>query len=263
MVPLKRAPVNAAGHARARRRHYAVAFVLIAAAVAGCGKVKNVYFPLHEGLTWIYRQTVVTRNTGNSGAFEKSSLVAVATNLPARKIGEVKAAPRLFADGRALYYERMDDGVALIAKRAAGDETATAIAPRYVVKFPLAVGASWTSGGETEVIRRTFLGGYGAISKSVIADSPLVFTVESLNDTVHVPAGTFHHCLRLHGIGSARLAWGEPYGVLTINLDTIQWYAPKVGLVKRVRKEGTGPDGPLGGELTEELEAVKRPGWFQ
>lgn len=248
------------------RRFRALFRIFIGCALAfgltGCNDGAIGYFPLEKGVTWVYRQTVITRNKGNAGGLEKSRFAAAATNLAPRMVGDRKAVPQLYADGRALYFARVDDGIVLIGTTATDEDTADRIAPRYVLKLPLAVGATWTSDGETEVMRRTFLSGYGAVSKPVDANGSLVFTVESLDDTVRVPAGTFRHCLRVHGIGSAKLAWGEPFGVLTINLEVTRWYASGIGLVKRVRKEDTGADGPLGAELDEELKAVSKHGWL-
>lgn len=239
-----------------------VAAAFFALGLSACGDRTVNYFPLEKGMTRVYRQTVITRNKGNAGGFEKSELAAAATDLAPRTVGGKSVVPRLYSDGRVLYFTRSGDGVALIGKSEPGEETPEQITPRQVLKLPLAVGATWTSNGETEGLHRTFLGGYGAINKPVAADGPIVYTVESVEDTVRVPAGTFHHCLRVHGVGSGKFDWGQPFGMLTVTMDVMQWYAPGVGLVKRVRKEGTGPDGPLGAELDEELDGVIEPGWL-
>lgn len=239
-----------------------VAAGLFALGLSGCDDRSADYFPLEKGTTWVYRQTVITRNRGNAGGFEKSQIAAAATDLAPRVIGGKRSVPRLFADGSILYFARVNDGITIIGKSGPGEDAPEEITPRYVLKLPLAVGATWTSNGETENLHRTFLGGYGAINKPVAADGPIVFTIESLDDTVRVPAGTFHHCLRIHGVGSGKLDWGQPFGMLTVTMDVTQWYAPGIGLVRRERKEGTGPDGPLGADLNEELDGVIESDWL-
>lgn len=260
MVQLK--PPVAPGPVDVSIIYQIVAAAFLAFVLSACGDRAANYFPLEQGMTRVYRQTVITRNKGNAGGFEKSELASAATDLAPRTVGGKSAVPRLYADGRVLYFARSGDGIVLIGKSEPGEDAPQDIAPRYVLKLPLAVGATWTSSGETESLHRTFLGGYGAINKPVAADGPIVFTVESVEDTVRVPAGTFHHCLRVHGVGSGKLDWGQPFGMLTVTMDVTQWYAPGIGLVKRVRKEGTGSDGPLGAELDEELDGVIEPGWL-
>jgi len=252
-----------AGPVKAFRLRFAGILLLLAFSVGACGQDPGDYFPLDKGFTWVYRESLVTRNKGNAGGLQKNAFVAVATNLAPQATGKAKAVPRLYADGRTLYFERTDAGVSLVATRAANDGTPAEIQARRLIKFPLKVGASWTDEAETQILKRTYLSGYGAVSKPIAAAGPMVFTIESLDDTVRVPAGRFRHCLRIHGVGSAKLVWGEPYGMIDVTLETTRWYAPGIGLVKRVRKEGTGPDGPLGAELNEELEAAKQPGWFR
>lgn len=238
----------------------AVASILFS--LSACGDETSDYFPLKTDVTWVYRDTITIRNKGNAGGLERSRLATAATNMPPRSLGDRKTVPLLYADGRALYMARMGDGIALVGRSRPGDDAAQEIAPRYLMKLPLAVGVSWSSDGETELLRRTYLSGAGAVDKPIAADGPIVYTIESLGDTVHVRAGTFRHCLRIHGIGSAKLDWGEPFGMLTVSFDVVRWYAPGVGLVKRTRKEDTGIDGPLGADLDEELDAVIKPGWF-
>ncbi len=237
------------------------AALLLAAGVSGCGKDGSDYFPLDPGYSWTYRQVLQTRNKGNAGAFEKNIYAVAETNLPSEPLGDGRAVPRLYNDGGTLYFAKPADGIALVARRAEDQDQPMPIAPRYILKHPLAVGDSWTEPGETQILRRTILGSFGQFTKSISADGPLTYKVESLDDSVRVKAGTFHHCIRLHGTGNAKLDWADS-GVLPIAIDTVEWYAPGVGLVKRIRKEDSGADGPLGADLDEELESLTRPGWF-
>lgn len=251
---------------RRRRNGWSVSRVILIGALAAlpaCDRHAGRYFPLGEGVTRIYRQTVIIRNKGNAGAYSKNAYVTTSTTLPEQKIGDTEVAPQLYADGTILYYRRTAEGVALVASRRRGEPAPAPLAPRFVIKYPVELGATWHTDGRTEVLMRTFLSGIGAVTKPVYVEMPLVFKVEGTDDTVRVDAGTFRHCLRLHGSGKGSMLWGGENGTIGVSVDTVQWYAPKVGLVKEVRTESTGVDGPLGGELTEELAMVKRPGWFQ
>lgn len=220
------------------------------------------YFPLGSGSVWVYRQTIFINNHGNSGGRETHRFVTAVTNLAPRTTEQARLFPRIYADGRMLYYEEADDGIALAAASDAYDEHFDPIAPRYVIKYPIAKGTAWEMPGETQILRRSFLGTFGTISKPVQVEGNMEFEIQSLNDMVRVAAGTFHHCLRVQGVGKANLQWGAPYGIVVITVKTTEWYAPSVGLVKRIREESTGPGGPLGARLEEELEAKPALGWF-
>lgn len=262
MVQLKAFPrLGTLFQGTGRTRLSCLAAALLLAGVSGCGKNEGDYFPLDPGYSWTYRQVLQTRNKGNAGAFEKNTFVVVETNLRSEALGNELAVPRLFNDGGTLYFAKATDGVAMVARRAEDQDQPVPIAPRTILKHPLAAGDSWTEPGETQILRRTILGSFGQFTKSISADGPLAYKVESLDDSVRVKAGTFHHCLRLHGTGNAKLDWADS-GVLAIAIDTVEWYAPGVGLVKRIRKEDTGADGPLGADMTEELESITRPGWL-
>lgn len=238
----------------------AVAAVL---ALAACGDGTPDYFPLESGAGWVYRQTVVIENHGNSGGRKTLNLVAAATDLPQRRDGDANVVPRIFADGRTLYFEKAADGVVLVGARGAFDNAIEAISPRYVIKKPISEGTSWQESLESQILQRSYLGIFGTISKPIRVQGEMEFKIESLDDTVHVPAGTFHHCIRVHGAGQAPLEWGQPFGTLQVAVTTTEWFAPSVGLVKRVREESTGHNGPLGAKLNEELAAKRGGGWFR
>jgi len=72
---------------------------------------------------------------------------------------------------------------------------------------------------------------------------PLEFTVEAEDDTVTVGAGTFEHCLRVKATGSlfAGSTLQDFMGIRFIQVEQTDWYAPGVGLIRRVRNESTTP----------------------
>lgn len=230
--------------------------------LGSCGDSSPDYFPLEPGSLWIYEQTVLIDNHGNSGGRETRQYVSAATNLPARNEGETRLIPRVYSDGGTLYYEEAEDGIALAGWRGPYEAEIRAIEPRYVIKYPLETGTTWEKEGDTEILRRSFLGTFGTISKALRVEGSMRYEIRSVDDTVRVPAGVFRHCLRIEGEGVGHLAWGEPFGVLDVTVKTTEWYAPSVGLVKRVREETTGQGGPLGAHLEEQLAAAPESGWF-
>lgn len=58
-------------------------------------------------------------------------------------------------------------------------------------------------------------------------------------ETVQVPAGTFHNCLRVETLTLSKVL-GPQNKIADFRLQFIEWYAPGVGLVKAVSSEGEG-----------------------
>jgi len=84
------------------------------------------------------------------------------------------------------------------------------------------------------------------------------YTVEDLDDEVAVPAGRFSRCLRIRGTGFTSQNVGFYVGHTDIRVETTEWYAPNVGLVKAVRKETTTSSVLPGGHYQMELESLSR-----
>ena len=97
--------------------------------------------------------------------------------------------------------------------------------------------------------------GFGVIVRPVT----VTYKIEDTDDTVTVTAGTFGHCLRVHGKGYlfAGRTLQEFMGIDTINIDQTEWYAPGVGLVKSVREEYTQPN-EFRNTYTRELQSYTR-----
>ncbi|MDX1519073.1 MAG: hypothetical protein R3318_03045, partial [Gammaproteobacteria bacterium] len=87
---------------------------------------------------------------------------------------------------------------------------------------------------------------------------PVVATIESMRDTVKVPAGTFRNCMRIRTEGKAFVDAGNYVGNTVVGVDETSWYAPGVGLVKTVRKETTTKKALDYGEIILELEAFRK-----
>jgi hypothetical protein len=67
----------------------------------------------------------------------------------------------------------------------------------------------------------------------------LQYRIESTDEEITVPAGTFKNCLRIKGVGTTSKNVGFYVGQTDIRVENIEWYAPGAGLVKAVRLETT------------------------
>ena len=82
---------------------------------------------------------------------------------------------------------------------------------------------------------------------------PLDLSIESLDDTITVPAGQFSKCMRIKMTGSAYKNAGNYVGLTLVNVEQTNWYSPGVGLVKLERLETTQSAALDKGTLSIEL----------
>lgn len=157
------------------------------------------YFPLEEGLVWKYQK-------GYHNDTEPEHFTV--RNLHPKDILDKKVTPRLQED-YSLFTGVDENGIYEIARQDAVDTHPIVYStPYYILKEPIQQGTSWKN-----VL--TFL-----------SPPPIqVLTIESTDETVTVPAGTFNHCLRIQCVLTSPDQNSEGYS----------WYAPKVGFIKSLR----------------------------
>jgi hypothetical protein len=194
------------------------------------------YFPLAPGLTWEYEVT----DARGGGALMR------VVNEGERVIGGYRATVQRMEAGPSVGYrfavaER--DRVALVGEQGPGEaEPRTLDPPGILLRLPPVKGATWESEVMTTAIAP------GTVVKTATA-------VESVDDKVIVPAGTFESCVRLvsNGRAEARLP-GQDEAVEVI-VGTRLWYAPGVGLVKIFRRETSNRPGVGSAQFTFQLMA--------
>ncbi len=96
--------------------------------------------------------------------------------------------------------------------------------PKYILRFPIEVGRSWEINSEIQRLMYR-------------VPITLKATIQSINDTVTVPAGTFKKCVKVVTTGSTKKNLGMFMGTAKIEVKEFSWYAPNVGLVKMIREE--------------------------
>jgi hypothetical protein len=203
-------------------------------------------FPLEPGRRWAYE----LRTEREDGSAERETRVL--ETLPAEDL-----------DGRPAFRRRSDSGVDYWLRRDAGgtyrvasksDVDAAPKAdpqPRYVLKAPVAVGTSWRAGTTAYLLMRRE--SFPREIRHSHPDVPMLYTIESLTDTVSVPAGRWQGCVRVRGVATLRLFADPVAGWRDLTLTTTEWYCPGVGLVKLERGEPAGSAFLTGGTLTMEL----------
>lgn len=172
------------------------------------GEPAENYYPLKEGLTWVYSVS------SNKPGAEKITV----TSLPPRQVQGKTASPRKWElPGGVKYYFIAKDaaGVYRYAEQKGDSGAPQIITPKvYYLKNPVARGTTWNTS-----------------TKLPEGDLKVNITVESVDETVQVPAGTFKNCVKLKHQGQMQPSGG---GAAPLSLTAHEWYAPGVGLVKSI-----------------------------
>jgi hypothetical protein len=169
-------------------------------AKARCDELGESYYPLKQGLQWNY--TVLS----DKSATQKLTI----TNLAPRDVAGKKVTPRKWDLGGHVFIEFMerdDAGIYRYAEQVGETGSPSLVTPKEChLKFPIAEGNNWTM-------------------TTKLGNSPVnvTLTIESVSESVKVPAGTYRDCLKIKQVGS------NDAGTSVIGYE---WYAPKVGIVK-------------------------------
>ncbi|MGQ0658730.1 MAG: hypothetical protein ACT4NU_11675 [Chromatiales bacterium] len=233
-----------------QRAPAAVAVIIASLMVGSCGREDISYFPVGRGTHWQYAITVKTTERVKQGRL----LIA---GMPASTWQGQRVYASHLNDGTTYLYSLGTDGIRRVGVRKAGKAEVIADPPgNYVLPFPLITGASWEQKTTTGVLEATVLASGHALSLKVPVE--LTYRIESVDDEVRVPAGTFRGCLRVRGAG--RTVYQGDNWVLTsdVAVDHVDWYAPGVGLVRSQRVETTSSNVVPRGDYLLELLSFER-----
>jgi hypothetical protein len=193
----------------------------------GCSKEPESYYPLKEGSSWTYQKTVITPKTKKTTKY--SCTVNAPRELEGRSVIPIQTT---FEDGKKSFTFAVEekDGIYYYGHQPIGaKEPKIFPAPRYIIKTPLNVGKQWELDSNI----------YSVAEKYPIS---LKASIESIEETVVVPAGTFKKCLNIRLEGSKEISY--PFvGLIKFTKKANDWFAPGVGWIKGVYvEECTIPD---------------------
>ena len=211
--------------------------------LCACSKADTSWFPVSEGYWWQYTAARKIR-----GEIHTQKLIQA--NLPSIKIEGSVLFPRKRADGHIDYFEKSANGVFHVnLENGVKDQFLPA---------SIQVGSKWQR--KSRILFLKVTGAFESTYNARIKEEIIInYQVESLDDVVDVAAGHFENCLRIVGKGSLYGGGGtleEFMDIDDINIETVDWYAPGVGLIKRTRKEYTHPL-EFENLYAEELESIK------
>lgn len=189
------------------------------------------HFPLQKGLSWTY---IVSTTYPDS--IDQSRLTI--ENLGKQKFDDKSYFVRRTSSGID-YYLNFDE----LGVYREGLRTLVELKPRldrdrrYVIKYPLVLGTNWSEITRPLILMRVFPYKKRAGDGTQL---PLSYQIESLSETVEVPAGVFENCIKVVGTGIFEVYTDGVNGYSEIPISVEEWYAPGVGLVKQIRHEMDG-----------------------
>jgi hypothetical protein len=208
-----------------KRQFESVALLTLSLAVAcGASCTKTVqYCPLEEGRTWVYQFSGTTKDPGKLEPMGRGTM----TNLAPRELRgksmtvqkwELALRSPSMSTFETIFTFMGDDGKCtyLFGNQELADrEPQIFKSPLCLIKYPVQVGRAWEQKGHGSSV------------------------IESIDDVVTVPAGTFRGCIRIKT--TSVTTDGTPY----ITKQDCTWYAPGVGWIKSVMKEWHEEEGSV------------------
>ncbi len=212
--------------------------------LTGCEEDSD-FFPLESDLSWNYRVTILPEvEPKELKKIVVSNLHPVTLTQSSDLGGEAtetfQLTPRLREDNSLYYYFDDQEGMRRVAYQARPTlpvhfETQS----RYVFKYPIQEGTSWETPSKTYLLVRRYPLDH---DYRVTVDFNMEYQIESVNDTVRVPAGVFENCLRTRGVGETVFIGDRGLGRVRVTVENTDWFAPGIGLIKTERRESTTTD---------------------
>ena len=222
-------------------KKFTVLFILLVSLI-GCSKKGNSYCPLDEGKTWTYQVSISGFLIGNK------TINATITNLSNREINGKETVPQKLDINNQTYFTFISEdskGSYELGSQGPGMvEPEVRSKPNYFIKYPFKVGTEWEYETNTSLLNEKI-------------NVNLKSRLESTNETVTVPAGTFNDCLKIKSTGVAKKKIGWNKRESKADIVHYYWYAPGIGNIKTVIEE-KGDFYLAGGSMVIQLESFKQ-----
>ena len=214
----------------------------------GCTKPQPngaLYFPLDEDRSWLYRIKRITLD-GESEIRQHLRIVDV------NKSAEATEATKQSAGGKKHQYEIRDGAASRILPTEHGSLGSTSsTTTQLILPQNTEKGSQWESILTTTVLESS----QPPWEKKfrITVPVPISYEILSTQSKITTPAGLFENCLYIKGRGSIVLHAGNYIGQTTVEVETEEWFAPNVGVVKIRREERTSSETLPSGTLFLEL----------
>jgi len=195
--------------------------VFLILSFAGCSSEDPNYFPLEEGHWREYRETLVIRD-------EILTRRRVVRNMPPITFDDQKLFVQEIQGEERQYFSIREEG---IFREDPEENKSELILPLSSDKDD-----HWSLASRLGVIEsRTFARRDRILTKAI--PITLTYSVIRPDEVVVVPAGRFKNCLKVKGTGFTTVRVDRGNGKAEVNIESFDWYAPGVGLIKTERTE--------------------------
>lgn len=219
--------------------------VVVVAALAGCHHPDESYYPLRPGARSIYRLWGKSKDA-HAPEVSLDGFTFTTTVLPPRDLDGRQVVPEMVDVNGHLAYSylaRRAGGVYQVARQELDEKRIRSFTePSCVLPLPLIKGRSCEA--------TTFETAAG-VEFEISGTSK----IEALDEVVTVPAGTYRHCVKTTSVMSGE---ATVEGVrATLDVNSIEWFAPDVGLIKSIHWLVATPGWVAWASRTAELTAFK------
>lgn len=150
--------------------------------------------------------------------------------------------------------EQQDDGIYQVGSTQHGEHSLNAT-PVMIMPIPLTVGSRWQAPVQTELLewRKYSL---EKIDRGMQIKLQMEYICTELGAVIETPAGSFQNVAVIKGHAERRMEFTGDTGFIVIKIDSIQWYAPGIGLIKSERIESVDRREINPGEAVTVLERI-------
>ncbi len=213
-----------------------------------CDQPGGDYYPLAVGDWWQYGISVRTMD----GTQESKQIIR---NVGQRMEAGQTVYYRQTTSGQQSRYIVSDMGIQRTAVSNNRDGQHASFTS-MVLGYPLSTDTQWTGNIITSVLEKT---GPPQDTLFQIRERVLMnYRITSIDDTVQINGISYERCVRVHGSGSVNADVANYIGRISIVVESDDWYAPGIGLVKSRHNEITDNETIPGGQYRLELEYYNR-----
>jgi hypothetical protein len=140
------------------------------------------------------------------------------------------------SSGREVYFHQTSRGLERRGTRHAFGAAAEAEAATLIMPNDRTIGMSWVTQTQLALIEsRTFARQDRLRPQHLPVD--LTMSIAATDESVVVPAGTFHRCVRIDGTGKRNVKTDRGNTSAEVVVKHQEWYAPGVGVIRAERWE--------------------------